>query len=222
MRSSHHVVSLAAFALSTFAASTAFAVGKDEASADGKGIVGGALLGAELVLTVQAAADVEPAWWYFVGGGAGAIAGGVGGYFIEQEASPRVSMLMLAGGLVLAIPTTVAVLSATAYEPPADYLQDTAPADEPVADPPRPDGASSAPPASAPAPSGRRELRRNKAVSERRFDLTPPALLDIDPNRVAIAIPAVEVRDVFTPAERFVFGVKQVTEVRVPVLAVAF
>ena len=68
----------------------------------------------------------------------------------------------------------------------------------------------------------RRDTRRNRVVAERRFDLTPPALLDIDPNRVAIAIPAVEVRDVFTPAERFVFGVQQATEVRVPVLAVAF
>lgn len=226
MRFSHHVVSTAAFAFSIFAASPAFAVGEDEASAGAKGVIGGALLGAELVLTVQAAADVQPTWWYYVGGGAGLVAGGVGGYFIGQEASPRVSMLMLAGGLVLAIPTTVAVLSAAAYEPPADYLQDSPPADEPVADPPQPDNASSPPPASAPAPlpapSGRRDTRRNRVVAERRFDLMPPALLDIDPNRVAIAIPAVEVRDVFTPAERFVFGVKQGTEVRVPVLAVAF
>jgi colicin import membrane protein len=47
-------------------------------------------------------------------------------------------MLMLAGGMALAIPTTVAVLSATAYEPPASYTQDRAPTDEPIAEPPQP------------------------------------------------------------------------------------
>lgn len=218
MRFSCHLVSIAAFALTAFSVAPAFAVGDDEAGATGKGIAGGALLGAELVLAVEAAADVEPTWWYYVGGAAGAIAGGVGGYFVEQEAHPRVSMLMLAGGLVLAIPTTVAVLSAAAYEPPADYLQDRPPSDEPVADPPQPEVV----PPAEPAASSRRERKKRPARSELRFALTPPALLDIAPNRIALAIPAVEVRDLFTPAERFVFGVKQGTEVRVPVLAVTF
>ncbi|HEY3498702.1 MAG TPA: hypothetical protein VGK73_28620, partial [Polyangiaceae bacterium] len=124
-------------------------VGKNEASAKGKGIVGGGLLGAELVLAIEAAADVQSPWAYLGGGLAGAAAGAVGGYFVEKDAtSARASMLLLAGGLTLAIPTTVAVLAATAYEPPADYLQDTPPADEPVANPPQPEGA---PPPSTPA-----------------------------------------------------------------------
>ncbi|HLV68566.1 MAG TPA: hypothetical protein VKY73_22270 [Polyangiaceae bacterium] len=84
----------------------------------GKGIAGGALLGAELVLAIEAAFDVEPTWAYVVGGLVGAGGGAVGGYFVEEEADPRIPMFMLAGGMALAIPTMVAVLSATAYEAP--------------------------------------------------------------------------------------------------------
>jgi hypothetical protein len=39
---------------------------------------------------------------------------------------------------------------------------------------------------------------------------------------VALSIPAVEVRDVYTPAELFVLGTKQATEVRVPLLSLTF
>ena len=183
------------FVLLSSLASPALAVGQDEASAGAKGTIGGGLLGAELVLVVEAAFDVQPTWAYIAGGVGGALVGGYIGNKIEQDQSPRVSMLLLASGLTLAIPTTVAVLSATAYEPPANYTQDTVPPDEPVADPPQP---------------------------QTRLRLTPPALLDIDPERVAIAIPAVALYDVYTPSELFVFGTQQATEVRVPVLSVAF
>jgi hypothetical protein len=112
----------------------------------GKGIIGGALLGAEAVTLTEAALKVEPAWAYIVGGLGGAAAGGVGGYFVEQGGNAKTNMFLLAGGMALIIPTTVAVLSATAYEPPSNYLQDRPPADEPVAEPP---GAQS-----MPAPTG--------------------------------------------------------------------
>src|SRR5436190_13241911 len=82
----------------------------------GKGIIGGALLGAESVMLVEAAADTKPAWAYAVGGGLGAIGGGVGGYF-AQQGDPKISLYLLVGGMALALPTTVAVLSAAAYEP---------------------------------------------------------------------------------------------------------
>jgi hypothetical protein len=128
----------------------------EEVSTTGKGVVGGTLLGAEVVLATEAAFKVQPTWAYVVGGLAGGAAGGVGGYFIEQDASPKTTMLILAGGMALAIPTTVAVLSATAYEPPASYTQDHAPVDEPVAEPPQPAAApSSISPASpTSSPSG--------------------------------------------------------------------
>ncbi len=128
-------LTLASLALTPLAA---HATGVSEVSTSGKGAVGGALLGAEVVLVTEAAFDTKPTWAYVLGGGVGAVGGGIGGYFIERNANPKVPMLMLGAGMAFAIPTAVAVLSATAYEPPASYTQDRAPADEPVAEPPQP------------------------------------------------------------------------------------
>ena len=186
----------------------------EEASPTGKGIAGGILLGAELVLLVEAAADVQPGWAYVVGGLAGAAGGGVGGYFIEQEGEAKLPLLMLAGGMALAIPTTVAVLSATAYEPPLEYVEDEPPADEPVADPPRPAGAS---------PTSRTTARRKVTTRSRAVARAPalPSLIGVEPARITLSIPAVEFRDVSTRAE-VATGLTQATEVRIPVLNVLF
>jgi hypothetical protein len=239
-------------------------VGKTEASATGKGITGGALLGAELVCGVEAVAGVKSPWAYLGGGVAGAAAGGVGGYFVEQHASPRASLLMLAGGMTLVIPTIVGVLSATAYHPPADYLTDKPPADEPVANPPQPD---TAPPAAAPAPppatpaappntttppapattpttapaptppaspsppaSGAgpssRLPREHHVVARSRslppLTLTPPALVALKPGALALSVPAIEIQNTYTRAEVAMYGVKQTTEVHIPVVNVVF
>ncbi|MSP23742.1 MAG: hypothetical protein EXR75_00975 [Myxococcales bacterium] len=82
----------------------------------GKGITGGALLGAELVILPLGIAGVEPWWAYALGGGLGAAGGAVGGYYAEQTATAEPSMYMLAGGLALAIPAVVVMLNATAYQ----------------------------------------------------------------------------------------------------------
>jgi hypothetical protein len=197
-------------------------------------------------MDVEAALKVKSPWAYVGGGLAGAAAGGIGGYFIEQSVdSARIPMLMLAGGITLAIPTTVAVLSASAYEPPATYVVDQQPADEPVADPahttptptpagptpPPPTAPNDSPPATTPAPSapapapatgtpsgaarGRQLARRS---TPRRI---PPALIDVDPKQVSISVPNVEVREVFTRAE-VAMGAPKATEVRIPVLSVLF
>jgi hypothetical protein len=196
----------------------ALAVGTEEASGNYKGTIGGGLLGAELVLAIEAAIDVESPWLYVAGGVGGAAGGAIGGYFIEQSASARVSMLMLAGGLTLAIPTTVAVLSATAYEPPENYIQDQAPADEPVADPPQP-GAAPAPTSKAPV---KKPLRLAKKRPLPPLRLTPPALIDVTPNMLALSVPAVEIRDAYTRVEIAMYGAEQTAEVHVPVLNVSF
>ena len=214
----------------------AHAAGVDEASPSGKGIAGGALLGAELVLATEAAFDVQPTWAYIVGGLAGGAAGGVGGYFVEQQDEPRAPMLMLAGGLAFAIPTVVAVLAATAYEPPASYLQDQAPADEPVAEPPAPTdmgpapAPAAAPPteavpptpaeaAPAPAPTGRRHLRSTRRLS---LKLPPPALLGLQGSRLALGVPNIELRHAYTVSEQVMFNAPDAAELRVPVLNVVF
>jgi hypothetical protein len=235
------LTSLLTLAAATLTPLAAHATGEVDVSTTGKGVVGGALMGAELVMVSEAAFKVKPTWAYIVGGVAGGAAGGVGGYFVDQQDSPRASMLMLAGGLVFAIPTVVAVLSATAYEPPADYLQDQAPADEPVAEPPAPTDVAPPPPAAAPAqpaapaatppadatpapapapaPTGRRYLRSERRLS---LKLPPPALLGLTDTRLALGVPNVELRHAYTRTERLVFGMPDVTEVRIPVLDVAF
>jgi hypothetical protein len=205
-------------------APAAHAVGEEEASATGKGITGGALLGAEAVMLVEAALDVKPAWAYIVGGLAGAVGGGVGGYFAEQGDDPRLSLFLLAGGMTLAIPTTVAVLSTTAYDPPADYVQDRAPEDEPVAEPPRPSesGAEPAPSGEAPPPTSRAPVRRSTKTVALYRPYAPPALVGLTPDALTLGIPAVEVRGAYSRREMFQYGVSQETEVRVPVVNFAF
>jgi hypothetical protein len=226
-------------------------VGKAEASANGKGVVGGALLGGELVCAIEAAAGVQNGWAYLGGAVGGAAAGGVGGYFLEQNTSARASMLVLAGGMTLVIPTIVLVLSQTAYQPPASYLTDKPPADEPVANPPQPDAApaaappaaapgavppTAAPPAAAPppaapapgaapAPSGSATQKRRVATRGRSLPplkLTPPALVALRPGALALNVPAVAIQDTYTRAELAMYGVTQHTEVHIPVLNVVF
>lgn len=227
------LLSLLALAGATFSPLAANATGKDEASPTGKGIVGGALLGSELVMASEAAFGVRPTWAYIVGGLAGGVGGGIGGYFVEKQDDARPPMLMLAGGIAFAIPTIVAVLSATAYEPPANFLQDQAPADEPVAEPPAPTDVTPPPPASAPAPlappadaapatpapSTRRYLKSPRRLS---LHLPPPALFGVNDARLALGVPNIEVRHAYTRTEQLMFNAPDVAEVRIPVLDVRF
>ena len=210
----------------------ASAIGYEESHSKGKAMVGCGLLGAEAVLLVEAAAGVQDPWWYVGGGVIGAGGGVVGGYFLEQEGvSPRTSMLLLAGGLTLAIPTTVAVLSATAYEPPADYLEDKPPPDEPVADPPQPTTPETAP-GTAPPSGGARGAKSTTAAAPKRqrvrtavlppLHLTPPAIIDLSPDMLALRVPALEIRGTYTEKEIAMFGVRQTPEFRVPVLNIVF
>lgn len=185
-------------------------------SPKGKGIIGGALLGAESVMLIEAAAETKPAWAYAVGGGLGAIGGGIGGFF-AQDADPKVSLYLLVGGMALALPTTVAVLSATAYEP-VNYTEDRPPADEPVAEPARTTPASEAKPTSRrPAPAA--QPRTAKLALE---PMLPPALFGWNQGELSLSIPAVEVRQMYTRTEIALYGVKQQPEVEVPVVNVVF
>ncbi len=165
----------------------------DEVSPTGKGIAGGALLGGELVMGVEAAFGVQPAWAYLLGGALGAGAGAYGGYLVEQNASPKVSLYMLAAGMALVIPTTVAVLEATAYDPPAEYREDRPTVPFPAAEPPR---------ATLPEPTG---------------------LVDVSGDgSLRLSVPAVEIRPVFTLTELHRFGLEQRDGVHLPVVSGVF
>jgi hypothetical protein len=193
-------------------------------SPTGKGTVGGALLGAEAVMLVEAAADVKQGWAYALGGGLGAVAGGVGGFFAEDSGDAKLSLYLLVGGMALVIPTTVAVLSATAYEP-VNYTEDKPPpADEPVAEPPQGGAAPSSAPSPAapasPAPTSRAPVHHKTPIA--RAPKPPPALIGLDQGTLTLSVPAVEVRQAYTRTEVAVLGVKQHTEVAVPMLNVVF
>ena len=249
-----------------------------EPAVTGKGLVGGALIGGEVVMLTEAAFKVKPAWAYYVGGGAGVIGGGIAGHYLESSLSSKSAMYLLSVGMLLVIPTTVAALNATSYDTPLEYTQDAAPIDEGVDETLSVGGTSSpanqlptmpaanttpatapspapAPPAVAPAPApappattptpatpsttapetkpapttapvpqGARHLHRTRALAHWRSApvVVPPALFDLSGKQLALAVPAVEIRDTYTRREVAMYGVKQQTEVRVPLFQMAF
>lgn len=174
-------------------------------SGDGKGIVGGALLGAEVVTITMGIIGVEAGWPYFVFGALGAGAGGVGGFLVENADPPAEAPLyMLAGGMALVIPALVVALDATSYKPPAPGESD---ADEPVDNSPE-------------APSGEANFEITSEVKQ------PGAMqvgaIDFAHGRLRVGAPAVEIRPTYSKEELAKFGVEQDTEVRFPVVRATF
>lgn len=195
----------------------------DSVSGDGKGIVGGALLGGEVVMLTMGAIGVEQGWPYLVFGGLGAVAGGVGGYFIESAGPPAEAPLyMLAGGMALVIPTIVVTLNATAYKPPESDQSEPI-QNEPALEPPQ-GGASVQITSDARTPARRRGAARRAPAGARTPSVAAPrlGLFDITPERLAIGMPALELRPLYSQAETFRFGVAQGEELRFPVLRATF
>jgi hypothetical protein len=212
----------------------------DNISPTGKGIVGGALLGAEVVTIVESVVGVRAGWAYGVGALVGAAGGGVGGFFIEKGSSDgRAPMYMLAGGLALVIPAIVLTLNATRYMPEEGATEDRAPT-APAAEPGVPGGSvtgapgdvvAPAPPASPPAqppPAGpqsravppARGMRRSPARGAP--DLPALSLVDVQSGALRLGIPVPDVRAVFTAAEQRQYGMGQQAEIRLPMLHVVF
>ena len=93
-----------------------------ESASEGEGAVGGALLGAEVVLFTEALAGVEPLWAYVLGGGLAAAGGAYAGLVIEDNSDPDVSAWMVGAGFVLLLPTVVWVGNARADSAPPEPL----------------------------------------------------------------------------------------------------
>lgn len=85
----------------------------EEVSPKGKGITGGALLGAEVAVITEAIIGLENPWWYAAGVAGGAGGGAVGGYYIEKGGSAGLPVAMLVAGMALLIPTCIVYLDAT-------------------------------------------------------------------------------------------------------------
>jgi MFS family permease len=223
----HDRMKLAALAgCVAFSTSIAFAPAAqaDEVSPDGKGIVGGALLGGEIVTITESIAGVHPAWAYLLGGGLGAVGGGVGGYFIEQasfSSDGRVPMYLLAGGLALVIPSIVLTLNATRYMPNEKATEDKPPVDAPLANPGAPGGSIVTPPA-APPPTLPPPAGGGGTPAPSTAPAPPSSLLDVQGGSFRLSLPVPEVRPMYSIHEQKQYGLPQRAEVRMPVFAVTF
>ncbi len=196
----------------------------DNVSPSGKGIAGGALLGAEVVTITESLAGVRPGWAYGVGALVGAAGGGVGGYFVEHgNTDGRAPTYMLAGGLALVIPAIVLVLNATRYIPEEPAV---APQGGPTAEPGVPGAgvttgapAGAEPPASpAPTPAPSSAPPPTGAPGA-----PPQSLFNVHEGSFRVGMPIPEVRPVYSVAEERQYGITgAVTEVRMPMLHVTF
>ena len=206
----------------------------EEVQPTAKGIVGGALLGGELVVFTEAIFGVRSTTAYL----AGAAAGGVGGYFVEQAVDDgRIPAYMLAGGLALLIPAIVVTLDATRFMPTEGARQDK-PVNVPPSDPGKPGSSSvvgaepGTPPAAAPGPGS--------ATTPDTSTPTPPpspnggggakapqgpqaSLFSVTGQGFAVGVPVPEVRPILGSAERARMGVdNRGSELRFPVVRVTF
>ena len=142
-----------------------------------KGTVGGGLLGAELVLAVEAAAGVKSPWLYLAGGVVGARRRG-GWLLHRKDSSPRVSCCCL--------PATHARHPDPRSRCCADRLRAArrlhagyAARHELVADPPQPPPLpGDQPPATAPTSRAPAKRLASHARSSHHLHVMPPALFD--------------------------------------------
>ena len=195
-------------------------------SPTGKGIAGGALLGAEAVTIVESIANVRSPWAYVIGAVVGGGGGAVGGWAVEQNSSDgKAPVLMLAGGLGLIIPAVVLTLNATRYIPSETVVEDHAPTNGPQANPGVPSGTAVSPPASA-APSAAPPAPASTAPTATPptgGGTTPPlSLFDMQRGTMRLGVPVPEVRPLFSMSELRQYGLAQQTEVRMPLVKIAF
>ncbi len=207
----------------------------DEIAGLPKATVGGGFLGAEVVAIPMAIAGVSAGWAYAVFPGLGAIGGAIGGFFVDQaygtgsssagtQQPAYGSTFMLAGGMALIIPTIVLMLNATRYHPSAEATEDRAPTNVgPEANPGKSGG-------SAVTPSGGGGTTEAPPSTTQGGTTAPPppppyvplSLLDVHDGSLRMGIPVPEVRNAYSMREIKELGVRQGTELRVPVFKLAF
>jgi hypothetical protein len=199
-----------------------------------KGIIGGALLGGEVVMLTMGAFGVEKGWPYLVFGGLGMAGGGVAGFFVEEAAgpgddaadTPEPAVYMLAGGMALVIPTLVVVLNAVAYKPPESDTVEPSPTPQPAAEPPATKGSVQVTSKlegqqpTKPQPSARRYVAPSPVMPV--VPHLPLSIVDVHQGELAMGMPAVQIKPLYSKRELAVYGVEQGQEVRVPVFKAQF
>lgn len=215
----HRAISACTAAIFAFSALAPTAALATEISATGKGIAGGALLGGEVVTITEALIGVRGAGWYILGGLIGAGGGGVGGFFLEKNSATtglpptngRAQNYMLAGGLALLIPAVVLALNANRYQTQEGAKEDNAPRAEPGTD-------------------AQKSAKRNTTYSvtnriakrEATRPVMPPSLVNVGRGNMKFGVPVPEVMPIFSAEDQLKYGLKQQTEVKVPVVDVRF
>lgn len=210
----------------------------EQVSPTAKGITGCALLGGELVVFGEALFGVRSPAAYIIGAGAGAVAGGVGGYFLEQGVDDgRVPAYVLAGGLALVIPAIVVALDQTRFMPSEGAREDRPVTALPPSEPGRPGGSSvvgAEPAAPAPAPSpaptpgtpppgGTPAPAPAPAPGGGGGTPAPQSLFDVHEGAFRVGVPVPSVRPVFSALDQKKLGVTNAgSELRFPVVHVTF
>lgn len=199
----------------------------EEVSPKAKGIIGGALLGAELVVVTEAIIGVRSPAAYGVGAGLGAVAGGFAGFGVEQANSGSASVIMLAGGIAFIIPALVVTLNATSFQGDPNAREDRAPTNLPPADPGAAGGSAvtGPPPAPAAPPAGGGAPAATPAPAAKAPAHAPvqaTSLVSLSPTSLRLGMPVPEAHNAFSTQERRQLGMAQVTELRLPVVSVTF
>lgn len=193
--------------------------------ADGKGILGGGIIGAEIgfmipALIVSAGARELDEWWSWVLFPAlGAAGGAVLGYFAledpvdsmtMQRGFPEAAVAVLAVGIALIVPTFVGVLSLTSYSPSGDGGGQGASGDDDAAE----DG--------EPAPSQENSAEQARRDAIRRTMAGGPGLVRFDNGELLLGVPMVHATDSFTAEERAHMRLTGMVDYRIPVVSGAF
>lgn len=190
--------------------------------ADGKGVLGGMILGAEIgfmtnALIVHAGARELDEWWAWILFPAiGAAGGGIVGYFALEEPEmgqgfPEVAVAVFAVAMALIVPTFVGVLALTAYNPgPDDRSGASGGEDDDDDDFDEEDEA----PRATPEPDAQSARARVLAGG--------PGLLRFDRGRVLLGLPMISSADSFTAEERAHVALPRSADIRVPIVSGTF
>ncbi len=200
----------------------------EEVSPNAKGIIGGALLGGELVCVTEALIGIRSPTAYIVGGGLGAVAGGLAGFGLEKGAAKgSASVVLLAGGIALVIPALVITLNATSFQGDPNAREDRAPTNSPPANPGSVGGTpvvgvQPAPAPAAPAGGGGAPATPAPAAAAPAPVAPPTSLISLSPSTLRVGMPVPQAHDAFSAQERRQLGMAQVTELRLSVVNVTF
>lgn len=182
-----------------------------------KGTVGFGMIGAELGFFIPALVGLHDLWAFIVFPIVGAAGGAVGGYFLFDEPQ-RVegSVAMLAIGMALIVPTLVATLALTAYDP-SDEGIEVESDDEP---PPSEEEAIENEGFEDPAPEeeaaeARRRIREAASGAS-------AGLFRVNERGLHLGVPGLAIGQAYSAEEIARYGAAQTTELHLPLFSGSF